>query len=149
MAGLLLWRAVRPEQLRRQAAPVVADAKLQRSVRQKAGRGGDLAVLNALQTVQDRVFRKRLEQHFRNHERFQLLRNVGVVNEAVGKADTLDLNIAAEDLKLLFQRDEFVRRDAEAQDVRQIRGHQRHLRHLIDLADPLHGVQRVAEKMRV
>ncbi len=43
--------------------------------------------------------------------------------------------------------DELVRGDAEAQDVRQVGGHEGHLGHLVDLADPLHGVQRVAQEV--
>ena len=99
--------------------------------------------------MQDGVFRQRLEHHFRHKAVFQLRRDLHGEGEAVGQPDALDLHIALQNLHLLPQGNEFLRPDAEAQNIGEVRGHQRDLRHLIDLADPLHGVEGVAEKMRV
>ena len=106
-------------------------------------------MLHAGKAVQNGVFRQRLQKHFRNHARKQRLRHGLRIRKALRQTDALDLDVAVQNFQLPPQGDEFVRRDAEAQDIGQVRRHQRHLRHLIDLADPFHGVKRVAQKVRV
>lgn len=149
MPCLLLRRPVWAEKRLGQPRAVVADADLERFIFQFSRFHRELSVRHAGKTVQDRVFRQRLEHHLGDHARKQRLRHGLLVGKAVGQADALDLHIPPEDLQLLFQRHKLVRQDAEAQDVGQVRRHQRDLRHLIDLADPLHRVQRVAQKVRV
>ena len=57
--------------------------------------------------------------------------------------------VPLQNLQLPLQWHEFRRGDTEAENIRQIGGHQRHLGHLVDLADPLHGVQGVAQEMGI
>ena len=97
--------------------------------------------------MQNRVLRQRLQHHFGNHARKQLLRHILLKRKAVRQPDALNLHIPSQNFQLPPQLHKFVRRDAEAQNIRQIRRHQRHLRHLIDLADPLHRIQRIAQKV--
>ena len=61
----------------------------------------------------------------------------------------MNFHVPLQNFYLPVEGDKFLRGDAKAQNVRQIGGHEGHLGDLVDFADPLHGVQGVAEKVGV
>ena len=137
-----------PQQLLRQSPAVVQHLDLQLA----AGLPGpdpDFPVLRPVHAVEHGVFHQRLQDHLGGQAVGQLLRQVQAEGDGPGHADVLDLHIPLQDLRLPPQGDKLLRGDAKAQDVGQVGGHHRHLGHLVDLADPLHGVQGVAQEMGV
>ena len=99
--------------------------------------------------MENGVLHNGLQNHFGNHAGFQLLRQADQKAELVGQPDFLYFHIPVQHLHLPAQRHKFLGRDTKPQNIRQIRGHQGHLGDMVNLTDPLHGVQGVAQEMGI
>ena len=106
-------------------------------------------IFRAFQPVENRIFHNGLKNHFWYQATLKILWKIHFKPAPSGQANGLDFHIAMQNFHLAFERNKFIGRNTKAKNVRQIGGHNRRLRHLIDLANPFYGIQGIAEKMEI